>query len=108
MRSTFIALALGAIMATPTAPTANAQRVSADGSAQTFSYIADHYFTDVYFHFSPTNGTANGLHQYDTQLEDYSAANIQKEIAALHAYEKKVDPQLAPQPRSHPLLGEES
>jgi uncharacterized protein (DUF885 family) len=68
-----------------------AQRVSADGAPQTFSYLAEQYFTDVYFHFSPTNGTANGLHQYDTQLEDYSAANIQKEIAALHAYEKKVE-----------------
>jgi uncharacterized protein (DUF885 family) len=91
MRSTLIALTLGAIMATPAAQTATAQRVSADGSPQTFNYLAEKYFTDVYFHFSPTNGTANGLHQYDTQLEDYSAANIQKEIAALHAYEKKVE-----------------
>jgi uncharacterized protein (DUF885 family) len=71
-------------------PTANAQHLSADGAPQTFSYLADQYFTDVYFHFSPTAGTSAGLHQYDTQLEDYSAANIQKEIAALHAYEKKV------------------
>jgi uncharacterized protein (DUF885 family) len=91
MRSTIIVLALGALMAIPTAQAANAQRVSADGAPQTFSYLAEQYFTDVYFHFSPSNGTANGLHQYDTQLEDYSAANIQKEIAALHAYEKKVE-----------------
>jgi uncharacterized protein (DUF885 family) len=82
------ALTLGALMAIPTT---NAQRVSADGAPQTFSYLAEQYFTDVYFHFSPTAGTSNGLHQYDTQLEDYSAANIQKEIAALHAYEKKVE-----------------
>jgi uncharacterized protein (DUF885 family) len=71
-------------------PAVNAQHVSADGAPQTFSYLADQYFTDVYFHFSPTSGTSAGLHQYDTQLEDYSAANIQKEIAALHTYEKKV------------------
>jgi uncharacterized protein (DUF885 family) len=70
---------------------APAQRVSADGAPQTFSYLADQYFSDVYFHFSPSNGTANGLHQYDTQLEDYSAANIQKEVAALHTFEKKVE-----------------
>src|ERR1700733_4939482 len=81
------ALTLGALMAIPTT---NAQRVSADGAPQTFSYLAEQYFTDVYFHFSPTLGTQNGLHQYDTQLEDYSAANIQKEIAALHIYEKKI------------------
>jgi uncharacterized protein (DUF885 family) len=83
------ALAIGA--ATVIAlPAANAQHISADGAPQTFSYLADQYFTDVYFHFSPTSGTSAGLHQYDTQLEDYSAANIQKEIAALHTYEKKV------------------
>ncbi|WP_433970830.1 DUF885 domain-containing protein [Tunturiibacter lichenicola] len=70
---------------------AAAQHLSADGGVQTFNYLADQYFSDVYFHFSPTNGTANGLHQYDTQLEDYSAANIQKQIAALHTYEKKVE-----------------
>ena len=67
-----------------------AQRIAADGAAQTFSFVSEQYFTDVYFHFSPTSGTAAGLHEYDTQLEDYSAANIQKQIAALHAYEKKI------------------
>lgn len=73
-------------------PTASpAQHASADGALQSFHTLADRYFNDVYFHFSPTAGTAAGLHQYDTQLEDYSAAGIQKEIAALHEYEKKVE-----------------
>ncbi len=31
-----------------------------------------------------------GYHQYDTQMEDYSAASIAKEIAALHGYEAKI------------------
>ena len=31
-----------------------------------------------------------GYHQYDTQLEDYSAASTAKEIAALHIYEGKI------------------
>jgi len=75
----------GALMAAP------AQRVSADGAPQTFSFFSDQYFDEVYFHFSPTSGTAAGLHQYDTQLEDYSATNIQKQIAALHTYEKKIE-----------------
>ncbi len=90
---TFIStLGIMTFMATSTAP---AQRVSADGAAQTFSFTADQYFSDVYFHFSPTLGTQAGLHQYDSQLEDYSAANIQRQIAVLHTYEKKlltVDP----------------
>jgi hypothetical protein len=64
-------LLVGALMAIPAA---HAQHLSADGGVQTFNYLADQYFTDVYFHFSPTNGTAAGLHQYDPQLEDYSAA----------------------------------
>jgi uncharacterized protein (DUF885 family) len=79
---------LGALMLTPTAQT---QRLSADGGIQTFNFVADQYFSDVYFHFAPTVATSAGLHQYDTQLEDYSAANIQKQIAALHAYEKKIE-----------------
>jgi uncharacterized protein (DUF885 family) len=72
-------------------PAAQPQHLSADGAVQTFNFLADQYFSDVYFHFAPTAGTSAGLHQYDTQLEDYSAANIQKQIAALHAYEKKVE-----------------
>ncbi len=72
-------------------PTTQAQHLSADGALQTFNFLADQYFSDVYFHFAPTTGTQAGLHQYDTQLEDFSAANIQKEIAALHAFEKKVE-----------------
>jgi len=78
---------LGTAMLTPAAP---AQRVSADGAMQTFSFVSDQYFSDVLFRFAPTYGTQIGFHQYDTQLEDYSAATIQKQIAALHAYEKKL------------------
>jgi uncharacterized protein (DUF885 family) len=83
----FAALTLGALMLTSSAP---AQRLPADGAAQTFSFVSEQYFSDVYFHFSPTTGTQAGLHQYNSQLEDYSAANVQKQIAALHAFEKKL------------------
>ena len=84
-----LTLAIGTALLMPTV--CPAQHASADGALQTFNFVSDQYFTDVYFHFSPTSGTAAGLHQYDTQLEDYSAASIQKEIAALHEYEKKVE-----------------
>lgn len=79
---------LGLVMLTPTAP---AQRLSADGATQTFGFVSDQYFSDVLFHFAPTYGTQAGLHQYDTQLEDYSAAGIQRQITALHLYEKKIE-----------------
>src|SRR5579875_2320624 len=71
-------------------PQVSAQKLSADGAPQTFQYLADHFFSDVYFKYSPTAGTSAGLHQYDTQLEDYAPATIQAEIAALRTYEKKV------------------
>jgi uncharacterized protein (DUF885 family) len=67
-----------------------AQRVSADGTSQTFNYMTDQYFEQVYFKFSPTAGTSAGLHQYDTQLEDYSAAEVQREVFALHEWDKKL------------------
>jgi uncharacterized protein (DUF885 family) len=81
-----LALAASLFRAAP----APAQRLSADGAVQTFAFLSDQYFTDVYFHFSPTAGTTVGFHQYDTQLEDYSPATIQKQVAALHEYEKKI------------------
>ena len=43
----------GAIL---TLPCALGQRVSADGAGQTFSYLTDQYFQQVYFKFSPTAG----------------------------------------------------
>jgi uncharacterized protein (DUF885 family) len=79
---------LGFVMLTPAAP---AQRLSADGAMQTFNFVSEQYFSDVLFHFAPTYGTQSGLHQYDTQLEDYSAAGVQKQVAALHSYEKKIE-----------------
>jgi uncharacterized protein (DUF885 family) len=79
---------LGFAMLTHAAP---AQRLSADGAMQTFHFVSEQYFSDVLFHFAPTYGTQSGLHQYDAQLEDYSAASVQKQIAALHTYEKKIE-----------------
>ena len=53
--------------------------------------LVDQYFDQVYFKFSPTSGTSAGLHQYDTQLEDYSRAGVDRNIAALHDFEKRVE-----------------
>ncbi len=69
---------------------ATAQKLSADGAGQTFTYLADQYFDQVYFKFSPTAATQAGLHQYDTQLENYSAAGVQRQVAALQTWEKKI------------------
>ncbi len=71
-------------------PGYQAQRVAADGGAQTLEFLANQYFEQVYFKYQPTVGTSAGLHQYDTQLEDYSAANVQRETAALRGWERKI------------------
>ena len=79
-----------AALAVFAAPFALAQHPSADGAAQTFSSVSEQYFSDVFFHFNPSAGTAAGFHQYDTSLEDYSAASVARETAALHSYEAKI------------------
>jgi uncharacterized protein (DUF885 family) len=58
--------------------------------AQRFLAASDDYLDKVYFAFQPTQGTLAGYHQYDTQLEDYSRASIDGEIAALHSYENRI------------------
>ena len=71
-------------------PAAQAQRLSADGAPQTLNFLADQYFDQVYYPFSPSGGTAAGLHQYDTQLEDYAPATIKRTIAQALDFEKKI------------------
>lgn len=86
MRTLFIAALAGVFML----GTGSAQRVSADGAGQTFDFLSEQYFDQVYFKYQPTAGTAVGFHQYDTLLEDYSAATQEKQRLALHAWEKKI------------------
>ena len=72
-----------------TSLTLPAQRISADGAPQTFHYLTDQYF-DGSFKFNPSNATAVGFHQYDSELEDYSAVTVAAEIKFLHDFDKKL------------------
>jgi uncharacterized protein (DUF885 family) len=47
--------------------------------ASDFNGLIDQYF-DFYFSVHPSEGTAAGLHHYDSQLEDYSSAAQEKQI----------------------------
>ncbi len=69
---------------------APAQHLSSDGAQQTFASLADQYFSNVYFRYSPTAATAAGLHQYDGKLEDYSAGSVERQVSALKSYEAKI------------------
>ena len=62
---------------------------SAAASRQNFHLLTDQYF-DSYFKFNPTSGTASGLHQYDAELEDHSAASTTAQIASLHHFDKSL------------------
>jgi uncharacterized protein (DUF885 family) len=61
---------------------------AAQGTA--FGTLADSYFDSLYA-FSPSRGTAAGFHEYDTRLEDLSAAGIRGRIATLRAQLGRLD-----------------
>jgi len=54
--------------------------------SQNWDGLVDRFF-DAYFHFNPSAATSAGFHAYDTQLEDLSAASIQRYLATLHRFE---------------------
>lgn len=56
-----------------------------------FRHLADEYFAQAIFKYEPTYGTSVGLHQYDSQLEDYSRAGVERQVAALKEFKTKFD-----------------
>jgi uncharacterized protein (DUF885 family) len=55
-----------------------------------WNVLVDDYLDRILFRFNPSEGTSAGLHQYDSQLEDYSRAKIDKQVAALQQFEQRV------------------
>jgi uncharacterized protein (DUF885 family) len=74
-----LCLAAWFLLAVPTAP-----RAAAAEGAGTLSPFVDEYF-HAYFIWNPSEGTLAGLHQYDAQLEDRSAAAVAKRIKTAKA-----------------------
>jgi uncharacterized protein (DUF885 family) len=66
-------------------------RAATEDWKQKFEQVTDEYFDQVYFHYSPSNGTLMGLHQYDGQLENYSRKEIDAEIAGLKRFEQRIE-----------------
>ena len=81
-----VAMALSGATRARVAPQAAASEKQA-----AWDKLADEYFDQVYFKFAPSNGTSDGLHQYDAMLEDYSRAGIDANIAELRAFDKRVE-----------------
>ncbi len=57
--------------------------------AQSWDALVDSYFDEAVFPFGPSNAVQSGFHAYDAQLEDFSQASIQKEIAAAHRFQER-------------------
>jgi uncharacterized protein (DUF885 family) len=55
-----------------------------------FAALSGRFFDEVVFHFDPAQGTAQGFHQFDTQLDNGSRAEIEQQTAALHKWEAQV------------------
>jgi uncharacterized protein (DUF885 family) len=55
-----------------------------------WSKLVDSFF-DEYFKLNPTQGTATGFHQYDSDLEDYSRRSIDNQIAFAKNYRSRLD-----------------
>jgi uncharacterized protein (DUF885 family) len=47
--------------------------------------LVDRYFDECYFPHHPSAGTADGFHQYDARLEDFSRTAVQDEVACLRS-----------------------
>jgi uncharacterized protein (DUF885 family) len=88
-RTSILLVGFAMLSAIAFAPSLAARR--ADDVHAQWNAIADDFFSQVYFKFTPTAGTMNGLHQYDSELEDYSRAGIDREVAAYQAFEKRVE-----------------
>lgn len=58
---------------------------------QQFAKVSDEYFDQIYFRYAPSTATADGIHQYDGQLEDYSRKTIDAEVAALKDFEQRIE-----------------
>jgi uncharacterized protein (DUF885 family) len=60
-----------------------------EGSAAFASFV-DSYFDSLYA-FAPSQGTAAGFHQYDSKIEDLSAASVRHRVATLKAELTQLD-----------------
>ena len=85
-RRVILALLIGAVSL---APAARAQRAASDAHAfEPFASVVDHYLDDFAWRH-PSIAAGNGLHKYDSRLDDFSADAIRKEIASLETYRAK-------------------
>jgi uncharacterized protein (DUF885 family) len=67
----------------------HADTTPADPNAA-FMRLADEFFDQYYFPTNPTTATLSGIHDYDSKLEDFSRAAIDRQVEKLKAYDERV------------------
>ena len=75
------------VAAQTTPPTPAAQ----SAPDKSFTRLADSYFDTYYFPTNPSTATSQGLHTFDSKLEDYSRAGIDANVKALQQWEARVN-----------------
>ena len=83
VRTLMLVFLLGSAMAQPQQP-----KEEPAATPAAWDNLVDEFFNS-WFKFRPTNGTSAGLHQYDEQMEDYTRASLDAEVAALTDFEKR-------------------
>ncbi|MEP6491981.1 MAG: DUF885 domain-containing protein [bacterium] len=89
LRLALCAAAAGA-MACSQKESGSAVADTAHAAATPFSAFVDMYFDSLYA-FTPTAATAAGFHQYDSRLDDLSAATMTRRIATLQGQLARLD-----------------
>jgi uncharacterized protein (DUF885 family) len=87
MKKLFVSLAIGVCMS----PAIQATPLATADWKQELAKTSDEYFDQVFCRYNPTNATTNGLHQYDSLLEDYSRKSVDAEIEALKTFERRIE-----------------
>jgi len=77
-------IAIFLLMATLCLSSSFAKTVNSDITSR-YNTLIDQYF-DFYFQQHPTEATAQGFHQHDKELEDYSAAGKARQIRGLKEF----------------------
>src|SRR6266542_2784418 len=95
-RCSLLICLFGCVNADTSSSTASSTPNGASGPNPAFATFVDAYFDSLYS-FSPSQGTAAGFHQYDSKVEDYSAATMQRRIATLHWLQSQLDSIRTPQ-----------
>src|ERR1700749_1589370 len=90
LRILVVSSLLAALLAGATILGAGAYNVRDAAASNDWDSLVDSYLNDLYFPHNPTAATQDGIHLYDSQIEDYTKTGAAREIDELKEFEKRV------------------